>query len=109
MSKVEIYLNSSQLDRLKSILNQSEQGIHILFENEHIIEAFKLEMNEDDFFLEENIKFIQDGIFKLIQLNSYYDKKNYLNSMSKYSLYRLIRAYFYMFENNIKVSQKRIH
>ena len=50
MSKVEVYLDQDQIKNLKSILNQSELGIHVLFDNHAIAEAFKNEQSEEEFF-----------------------------------------------------------
>ena len=50
MSKVEVYLSENQVNNLKSILSQSELGIHVLFENSLIAEAFTIPFSEEEFF-----------------------------------------------------------
>ena len=62
MSKVEVYLDPTQIQNLQKILNQSEQGIHVLFDNDLISEVFKIPYNEDDFFNPENLKKVQDEV-----------------------------------------------
>ena len=62
MSKVEVYLDPMQIQNLQKILNQSEQGIHVLFDNNLISEVFKIPYNEDDFFNPENLKKVQDEV-----------------------------------------------
>jgi hypothetical protein len=109
LSKVEVYLNENQVDNLKSILNQSEQGIHVLFDNSLISEVFKKPYSEDEFFEVENLKKIQDDILKLLQLNSLHDKKDFISSLDQESQHRIVRAYFYMIENNLRSAQKRPH
>lgn len=109
MSKVEVYLSENQVNNLKSILNQSEQGIHVLFENALIAEAFGCPFSEDEFFEVENLKRIQEDILKLLQMNSLHDKKDFIRSLSKDDQYRVVRAYFYMIENNLRTNQKRPH
>lgn len=109
MSKVEVYLDESQINNLQSILIQSEFGIHILFENTLIVEAFKQPYSEDDFFEIENIKKIQNDILKLLQFKTLTDKRNFISSLSLNEQYRLIRAYFYIIENNLRIHQKLPH
>lgn len=109
MSKVEVYLNENQVNNLKSILTQSEQGIHVLFENTLIAEAFSHPFSEDEFFEVENLKKIQEDILKLLQLSSLQHKKDFIRSLSAEDQHRVVRAYFYMIENNLRSHQKRPH
>lgn len=109
MSKVEVYLNENQVNNLKSILSQSEQGIHVLFENKLIVEVFKKPYSEDEFFEVDNLKKIQDDILKLLQMNSLQDKRDFISSLDKEAQHRVVRAYFYMIENNLRLNQKRPH
>lgn len=109
MSKVEVYLNENQVNNLKSILTQSEQGIHVLFDNHLIAEVFRKPYSEDEFFEVENLKKIQEDILKLLQLKSLQDKRDFINSLPQESQHRVVRAYFYMIENNLRSNQKRPH
>lgn len=109
MSKVEVYLNENQVNNLKSILTQSEQGIHVLFENSLISEAFKKPFSEEEFFEVENLKKIQDDILRLLQMTTLQEKKDFILSLPQDSQYRVVRAYFYMIENNLRSNQKRPH
>ena len=109
MSKVEVYLDELQINNLQSILSQSEFGIHLLFENSLIAEAFKQPYSEDDFFEIENIKKIQNDILKLLKFKTLTDKLNFISSLSLDEQYRIVRAYFYIIENNIRIHQKLPH
>ena len=109
LSKVEVYLSENQVNNLKSILSQSEQGIHVLFENSLISEVFRKPYSEDEFFEVDNLKRIQDDILKLLQMTSLHDKRNFIDSLDKDSQHRIVRAYFYMIENNLRSTQKRPH
>lgn len=109
MSKVEVYLNENQVNNLKSILTQSEQGIHVLFDNSLITEVFKKSYSEDEFFEVENLKRIQEDILKLLQMNSLQGKRDFIQSLSKEAQHRIVRAYFYMIENNLRSQQKHPH
>lgn len=109
MSKVEVYLDEQQVNNLQSILIQSEFGIHILFENSLIAEVFKQPYSEDDFFEIENIKKVQDDILKLLQFKTLSDKRSFINSLTKENQHRIVRAYFYIIENNLRANQKLPH
>lgn len=109
MSKVEVYLSENQVNNLKSILSQSEQGIHVLFENSLISEVFRKPYSEDEFFEVDNLKQIQDDILRLLQMTSLQDKRNFIESLDTTSRHRIVRAYFYMIENNLRSTQKRPH
>ena len=109
MSKVEVYLDEQQINSLKSILTQSEHGIHVLFENSLIAEVFKNEFSEEEFFEIENIKSIQEDLLKLLQFKTLIEKKSYINSLSEDEKHRIVRAYFYIIENNLRTNQKLPH
>lgn len=109
MSKVEVYLDQSQVQSLQKILNQSEMGIHVLFNNDLISEVFKQPHNEDDFFNPENLKKVQAEVMKLLQFKSLTQKQDYINSLDAESKQRIVRAYFYIIENNIRLHTKQTH
>ncbi|MBC7420297.1 MAG: hypothetical protein H7328_06165 [Bdellovibrio sp.] len=109
MSKVEVYLDEKAVDNLKSILTHSEHGIHVLFENSLISEVFKNNYSEDEFFEVENLKKVQDDLIKLLQFKSLNDKRDFISSLDQDSKHRIVRAYFYIIENNLRSSQKRPH
>ena len=109
MSKVEVYLDEQQINSLKSILTQSEQGIHVLFENHLIASVFKRPFSEEEFFDLENIKLVQDDILKLLQFKTLNEKKSYIDSLNPADKQRIVRAYFYIIENNLRSSQKLPH
>ncbi len=109
LSKSEIYLNQDQVKNLKSILNQSELGFHLLFDNQSIHEAFQAPFSEEDFFQVENIKKIQSDLLKLLQLKSLIDKQEFIRCLSEIQKNRLIRAYFFIIENQLQQSQKMTH
>lgn len=109
MSKVEVYLDDQQVSNLQSILMQSEFGIHILFDNALIAEVFKQPYSEEIFFEIDNIKKVQDDILKLLQFKTLTEKCDFINSLSAEDKHRIVRAYFYIIENNLRTSQKLPH
>lgn len=102
MSKVEVYLNDDQLKNLKGILDQSQLGVHLLFDNRKIADVFQKAFSEDDFFQAENLKKVQDDLLKLLQFKSLTDKQDFVRTLSVDDQERLIRAYFYIIENNMR-------
>lgn len=109
MSKVEVYLDEQQINSLKSILTQSELGIHVLFDNQFIATVFRDPFSEEEFFEIENIKQVQDAILQLLQYKTLNEKKNYISSLNEADRHRIVRAYFYIIENNLRSSQKLPH
>lgn len=109
MSKVEVFLDQNQIKNLKTIMNQSEIGIHLLFDHQLIIDVFKNEISEKDFFEVENLKNIQDDLLKLLQFHNLTEKQDFIRSLSPDRQNRIVRAYFYIIENNLKQSQKQPH
>ncbi len=109
MSKVEVFLDQNQIQNLKSILNQSEVGIHLLFDRQLIAEAFKNDKNETDFFELDHLKKIQDDLIQLLQFQQLSEKKTFIASLTTERQHSIVRAYFYIIENNLKQSQKLQH
>lgn len=109
MSKVEVFLDQEQISNLKSILNQSEVGIHLLFDNDLIADVFKSEASEEDFFQVENLKKIQEDLLKLLQYKTLLEKHDFIGSLSKDRKHRIVRAYFYIIENNLKQTHRLTH
>ena len=109
MSKVEVFLDQNQIKNLKSILNQSEVGIHLLFDHKLIAEAFKNETSEKEFFEVGNLKKIQDDLLQLLQFQNLTEKQDFIQSLSVERQHQIVRAYFYIIENNLKQSQKMTH
>lgn len=108
MSKVEVYLNPEQVKNLKHILDQSEMGFHLLFDNKTIADIFQKDFSEDNFFQVENLKKVQDDLLKLLQFKSLVDKQEFVRCLSDENKERLIRAYFYIIENNMRQGEKHI-
>ena len=109
MSKIEVFLDQNQIQNLKSILNQSAIGIHLWFDHQLIIDVFKNETPEKDFFEIDHLKKIQDDLLKLLQFQSLAEKKNFISALSTERKHSIVRAYFYIIENNLKQSQKLTH
>lgn len=109
LSKIDVYLDEKQIDDLKMILNQSHVGIHLLFDNKFISEVFKEDFSEDEFFTVENLVVAQEDLIRLIKAKTIQEKKDFIQLLNREQQNRLVRAYFYIIENDIKQSQRRPH
>lgn len=101
-----MYLNDDQIKNLKGILDQSQMGVHLLFDNRTIADVFQKAFSEEDFFQVENLQKIQDDLLKLLQHKSLNEKQSYVKELSRENQERLIRAYFYIIENNMRSNKK---
>lgn len=109
MSKIEVFLDQDQIKNLKSILDQSQAGIHLLFDNQMIARVFKNHFVEDEFFEVENLKKIQKNLLQLLQMKTFLEKQDFIKSLSSEEQNQVVRAYFYIIENNIKQSKNLTH
>lgn len=109
MSKVEVFLDQNQIKNLKSILTQSQAGVHLLFDNKLIAEVFMNDVSEKAFFEVENLKKIQDDLMQLLQLHNLSEKQDFIHGLPTERKHRIVRAYFYIIENNLKQTQKLQH
>ena len=109
LSKVEVFLDQNQIKNLKTILNQSEVGIHLLFDHQLIIDVFKNNTSEQEFFEAHHLKNIQEDLLKLLQFHNLTEKQDFIRSLSPERQNRIVRAYFYIIENNLKQNQKLSH
>jgi hypothetical protein len=109
LSKIEVYLDEQQIQSLQNILSQSAAGVHMLFDNQLIGEVFKESFDEDEFFEIENIKLVQNDLLKLLQFKTVIEKRGFIQSLKKIDRHRMVRAYFYLIENNLKTQQTLNH
>ncbi len=109
LSKIDVYLDEKQIDSLKMILDQSQVGIHLLFDNKFISEVFKEDFQEDLFFTVDNLVNAQEDLIRLIKAQTIEQKKDFISKLNRGQQSRLVRAYFYIIENDIKQNQIRPH
>ena len=81
----------------------------MLFDNSLISEVFKSNYSEDDFFEVDNIKQIQEHLIQLLQYKTLLEKRSYIDSLNVADRHRIVRAYFYIIENNLRSTQKLTH
>ena len=95
---------------MDQLINQSAQGVHILFDRADIVQAIKaedLEKDEEDSL--EKLQKIQELLYTFIQFKDLDEKRAYLKTLSKGEYLVLIRAYFKIVDNSIMNKQDNKH
>jgi hypothetical protein len=90
------------LEKMESLLRQSAQGIHVLFDNEAIARAMGKKIDQKEFLDFNKMKKIQDIMTDLVSRNTYYDKVAFLERLDQDSYDMLVRTYFHIVENTVR-------
>lgn len=93
-----ITVNQNQLAQVEYLLKQSAQGNHVLFDLETVRKVFTL---KGDPMTEENIREVESHIEKLISVEGFDRQKAYLQALPEEVLYRVIKTYFNIVENQL--------
>ncbi len=96
-----LYIEPKQLEQLEYLLNQSAQGLHLLFENREVARVLSTPTEKLDFFTFENITKVQNIFSKFVQKNSLMEKRIFVESLDHPNRDLLLRAYFQILENAI--------
>lgn len=102
-------LEEKNLERMEALLSQSAQGIHVLFENSSIADAFKEVKDDKDFYDFEKMKKVQDVMTELIAKKTYFEKVAYLRSLESDAYQMVVRAYFHIVENTVRANHEFQH
>ncbi|MGE0633765.1 MAG: hypothetical protein AB7O96_15230 [Pseudobdellovibrionaceae bacterium] len=105
MAQVE----EQNLQRMESLLAQSAQGIHILFDNPSLKKVLSRPTNDKDFFDFNKMKKVQDMMTTLIAKPSYFEKLAFLRDLDLENYELLVRTYFHIVENTVRASQDHKH
>ena len=93
-----ITINQNQLNAVEYLIQQSAQGNHILFDLDTVRRVFTAKsppMNE------EQVREVESHIETLITLETFEKQKAYVEALSEEILYRVIKTYFNIVENNL--------
>ena len=96
------------LEQMDNLILQSSKGVHLLFDKEDIVEAFNKNCNEDEKNFDK-LRKIQEVLYNFISLKNYSEKQNFLKTLSRSEYSLLIRAYFKIVENSMRVKVKTKH
>ena len=93
-----ITVSKDQLDTVEYLLDQSSKGNHVLFDLEVVRKVFSLNQNP----MQENEAYeVEHHIEKIISLQSIDQQKAYIELLPEEVLYRVIKTYFNIVENNL--------
>jgi hypothetical protein len=93
-----ITVSKEQLDTVEYLLDQSAQGNHVLFDVDLVREVFAFTqppMNP------EEVSEVEHHIEKLISLQTIDKQKYFMGTLPKEVLFRVIKTYFNIVENNL--------
>ncbi len=96
-----LYIEPKQLEQLEYLLNQSAQGVHLVFDKSAVARVMATPTEKLDFFTFENITKVQSLFSKFVQKNTLLEKKMYVESLDTSNYDLLVRAYFQILENAI--------
>ncbi len=93
-----ITINQNQLDTVEYLIQQSAQGNHVLFDLDLVRKVFSI---KTDPMSEAQAREIESHIETLITLDTFEKQKAYVEALPEEVLYRVIKTYFNIVENNM--------
>jgi hypothetical protein len=93
-----ITINQNQLNTVEYLIQQSAQGNHVLFDLDLVRKVFSI---KTDPMSEAQAREIESHIETLITLDTFEKQKAYVEALPEEVLYRVIKTYFNIVENNM--------
>ena len=98
-----ITVSKEQLDTVEYLLEQSAQGNHVLFGVDLVRQVFTHSQSP----MSQNEAYeVEHHIEKIISIEGFQKRKAYIEHLPQDVLYRVIKTYFNIVENNIFENQK---
>jgi len=104
-----IYINKTQLKQLETLLTQSANGIHLLFDKSSLSKILSEPTESDEFFTFENLNRVQALLGEFLQQSSFEKKRQFVVDLDNDSYELLVRSYFNIVENTVLESTKEKH
>jgi hypothetical protein len=104
-----LYIEPKQLEQLEYLLNQSANGVNLLFDNRSVAKVMSTPTEKLDFFTFDNITKVQSLFSKFVQKNTLMEKKLFIESLDTNHFDLLVRAYFQILENAILTNKPLKH
>lgn len=101
-----INVSKEQLSAVEYLLDQSAKGNHILFDPVLVREVFSRPSRP---MTENEASQVEHHIEMLIELEGIEKKKAYIEALDTEDLYRVIKTYFNIVENNLFETQTTRH
>lgn len=97
-------IEAKDLEQMENLFFQSVRGIHILFNHHKIAKVLqKAPLDENDFFSFENIEKAQKIVVELLNRKTLWEKQAYLDDLDTKTYELLLRTYFRLLENTLRV------
>ena len=93
-----ITINQNQLDTVEYLIQQSAQGNHVLFDLDLVRKVFSIKTAPMS---EAQAREVECHIETLITLDTFDKQKAYVEALPEEVLYRVIKTYFNIVENNM--------
>ncbi len=93
-----ITINQNQLNTVEYLIQQSAQGNHVLFDLELVRKVFSIKTPPMS---ETEAREVESHIEKLITLETFEKQKAYVEALPEEILYRVIKTYFNIVENDM--------
>ena len=100
-----INVSKEQLDTVEYLLDQSAQGNHVLFDLPLVRQVFAQPGNAMS---ESEAYEVEHHIEKMISMTTIRSQKAYIEQLPQETLFRVIKTYFNIVENNIFENQRVI-
>jgi hypothetical protein len=93
-----ITINQNQLNTVEYLIQQSAQGNHVLFDLDLVRKVFSVKTPPMS---ESEAKEVESRIETLITIESLEKQRAYVQALPEEILYRVIKTYFNIVENNL--------
>ena len=103
----ELRISDTHLDQIEHLLAQSMNGIHLLFDNETIARILKVPTEEKELFHLRNLDKIQELFSEFVQIETFFGKQEFLDSLDQESFELLLRTYFHIVDNSLSAESTR--
>lgn len=97
-------ISDQQLDQIEHLLEQSMNGIHILFDNKKVAEILRTPTEDLDLFNSTNLERIDRLFTDLVQRENLSSKQLFLENLDSESYEILLRTYFHIVDNTLRKS-----
>lgn len=101
-----IHVTKDQLQTVEYLIHQSRQGNHVLFDHALVKKVFTTPSQP---MTEEESYEVEHHIEKLIALETLTQQKIYLDRLESNTLFRVIKTYFNIVENNLYETKPLMH
>lgn len=97
-------ISDQQLDQIENLLQQSLNGLHILFDHKRVAEILKTPTENLDLFNSSNQSKIDDLFKGLVEKQNLTLKQLYLDNLDPQSFEMLVRTYFHIVDNTLRTA-----